>query len=208
MVPDAGSRLARAMGARWWSVIPTHVQYFTRVEPAHPARAATATRSSTSRRSRRRSRCATTCRGSRATRPRLARALVRGAERVGVADRMWAPDFRDRMLVIARGSRVRSDARRTRSIVAVVPDTATLEEDIQRIGRELAAAFPSAARHPLRALDERAMELRLAGPRAARGAVSLRRRRPGLPLARRPRAPPDELPRRGRGPPASAARRR
>ena len=39
-----------------------------------------------------------------------------------------------------------------------MPDTATLEEDIHRIGRELAAAFPSAARHPLRALDERAMD--------------------------------------------------
>jgi len=39
-----------------------------------------------------------------------------------------------------------------------VPDTATLEEDVHRIGRELAAAFPSAARHPMRALDERAMD--------------------------------------------------
>ena len=39
-----------------------------------------------------------------------------------------------------------------------MPDTATLEEDVHRIGRELAAAFPSAARHPLRALDERAMD--------------------------------------------------
>jgi predicted TPR repeat methyltransferase len=29
-VPDAGSRLARAMGRRWWSVMPMHVQYFTR----------------------------------------------------------------------------------------------------------------------------------------------------------------------------------
>jgi SAM-dependent methyltransferase len=29
-LPDAGSRLARVMGRRWWSVIPTHVQYFTR----------------------------------------------------------------------------------------------------------------------------------------------------------------------------------
>ncbi len=28
--PDAGSLLARSMGRRWWSVIPTHVQYFTR----------------------------------------------------------------------------------------------------------------------------------------------------------------------------------
>src|SRR3954447_19629312 len=29
-VPDAGSRVARAMGPRWWSVLPMHVQYFTR----------------------------------------------------------------------------------------------------------------------------------------------------------------------------------
>ena len=29
-LPDAGSRTARALGARWWSVLPTHVQYFTR----------------------------------------------------------------------------------------------------------------------------------------------------------------------------------
>src|SRR3954453_21155031 len=30
MLPDAGSRVAQLMGGRWWSVIPTHVQYFTR----------------------------------------------------------------------------------------------------------------------------------------------------------------------------------
>ena len=29
-VPDAGSRLARVMGRRWWSVLPMHLQYFTR----------------------------------------------------------------------------------------------------------------------------------------------------------------------------------
>ena len=34
MLPDAGSALARRMGARWWSVIPTHVQYFTRASLA------------------------------------------------------------------------------------------------------------------------------------------------------------------------------
>jgi RHH-type proline utilization regulon transcriptional repressor/proline dehydrogenase/delta 1-pyrroline-5-carboxylate dehydrogenase len=38
-------------------------------------------------------------------------------------------------------------------------DQETLEHEIQRIGAELAAAFPSAARHPVRALDSRAMEL-------------------------------------------------
>src|SRR5205807_4649959 len=31
--------------------------------------------------------------------------------------------------------------------------------EIQRIGSDLAAAFPSAVRHPMRALDSRAMEL-------------------------------------------------
>ncbi len=35
----------------------------------------------------------------------------------------------------------------------------TLEGDIRRIGAELAAAFPSSSRHPVRALDARAMEL-------------------------------------------------
>lgn len=29
-VPDAGSPLARAMGRRWWSVLPMHLHYFTR----------------------------------------------------------------------------------------------------------------------------------------------------------------------------------
>lgn len=35
----------------------------------------------------------------------------------------------------------------------------TLESEIHRIGAELAAAFPSSSRHPVRALDARAMEL-------------------------------------------------
>jgi hypothetical protein len=34
--------------------------------------------------------------------PALASVLVRGARAVRLADRMWAPDFRDRMAVIAR----------------------------------------------------------------------------------------------------------
>jgi SAM-dependent methyltransferase len=29
-VPDAGSRLARWMGRRWWAVVPMHLQYFSR----------------------------------------------------------------------------------------------------------------------------------------------------------------------------------
>jgi RHH-type proline utilization regulon transcriptional repressor/proline dehydrogenase/delta 1-pyrroline-5-carboxylate dehydrogenase len=38
-------------------------------------------------------------------------------------------------------------------------DQARVEEAIGRIGTELAAAFPSSTRHPMRALDNRAMEL-------------------------------------------------
>jgi proline dehydrogenase len=41
----------------------------------------------------------------------------------------------------------------------VKPVDDPLESDIRRIGEELAAAFPSTARHPVRALDARAMEL-------------------------------------------------
>jgi SAM-dependent methyltransferase len=103
MLPDGGSRLARAMGARWWSVIPTHVQYFTRRSLAtlldrHGFAVVEA-----------------------ATQPKafsveyylsriggysapLAQALVGGARAARLADRMWAPDFRDRMLVLARRS--------------------------------------------------------------------------------------------------------
>lgn len=29
-LPDAGSLMARALGRRWWSVLPMHLQYFTR----------------------------------------------------------------------------------------------------------------------------------------------------------------------------------
>src|SRR5947208_8496433 len=39
------------------------------------------------------------------------------------------------------------------------PEHDALESEIRRIGGEIAAAFPSAARHPVRALDARAMEL-------------------------------------------------
>ena len=37
--------------------------------------------------------------------------------------------------------------------------TGSLDREIQRVGRELADAFPSRARHPVKALDDRAMEL-------------------------------------------------
>ncbi len=100
-LPDAGSRLARAMGARWWSVLPTHVQYFTRDSIATLLRrhgfgvleVATAPKAFTVRYYLER------VGGYSAP---VARGLVRAATRARVADRMWAPDFRDRMAVIAR----------------------------------------------------------------------------------------------------------
>ena len=100
-LPDAGSRLARMMGRRWWSVIPTHVQYFTRESITmllerhgyEVLEIGTAPKAFTVRYYLER------IGGySRA----LSRALVRAAEAVRMADRIWAPDFRDRMAVIAR----------------------------------------------------------------------------------------------------------
>ena len=42
---------------------------------------------------------------------------------------------------------------------AATPEREAVEREIHRIGADLAAAFPSSARHPVRALDARAMEL-------------------------------------------------
>ena len=100
-VPDAGSRLARAMGKRWWSVIPTHVQYFTRESLSRLLRdhgfdlldVTTAPKAFTVR--------YYLGRIEGYSRP-VGRGLVRAAEKTRLADRIWAPDFRDRMLVLAR----------------------------------------------------------------------------------------------------------
>jgi SAM-dependent methyltransferase len=100
-LPDAGSGLARAMGRRWWSVIPTHVQYFTRGSIGRLLVAGgfdvlevgTAPKAFTVRYYLERL-------GGYS--PALARALVGAADRGRLAERMWAPDFRDRMSVIAR----------------------------------------------------------------------------------------------------------
>jgi SAM-dependent methyltransferase len=101
-LPDAGSRLARMMGRRWWSVIPTHVQYFTRASIRillerrgyEVLEIATAPKAFTVR--------YYLDRVGGYSEP-VASALVAAARAAGVADRMWAPDFRDRMMVIARG---------------------------------------------------------------------------------------------------------
>jgi SAM-dependent methyltransferase len=100
-LPDAGSLVARGLRARWWSVIPTHVQFFTRssirallerqgwtVLAIDTAPKAFSVRYYLERLG--------------GYSPRLARALVRAARAAGVAERVWAPDFRDRMAIVAR----------------------------------------------------------------------------------------------------------
>jgi SAM-dependent methyltransferase len=101
MVPDAGSRLARTLGRRWWSVIPTHVQYFTRdsLRTLLERHGYTVLETATQPKAFSVGYYLERIGGYSAP---LSRALVRGAERTRLADRMWAPDFRDRMLVIAR----------------------------------------------------------------------------------------------------------
>jgi SAM-dependent methyltransferase len=102
-LPDAGSRVARLLGRRWWSVIPTHVQYFTRgsiatllernrweLRELHTAPKAFTVRYYLSR--------------IGGYSKAVSRALVGLAELAGLADRLWTPDFRDRMAVVA-GSR-------------------------------------------------------------------------------------------------------
>lgn len=103
-VPDAGSRLARVMGRRWWSVLPMHVQYFTRASlrrlltdagfdvetvRSHP-KVFTAEY------------YAERLGGYS---PPLARVIVRLLRALRLAQRLVAPDFHDRMLVIARRRR-------------------------------------------------------------------------------------------------------
>ena len=100
-LPDSGSRLARLMGRRWWSVIPTHVQYFTRASITRLVEGAgyevvaieTAPKAFSVGYYLGRIEGYSSLAG---------RALVAAADRVGLAGRQWAPDFRDRMLVLAR----------------------------------------------------------------------------------------------------------
>jgi SAM-dependent methyltransferase len=100
-LPDAGSALARALGSRWWSVLPTHVQYFTRsslsrllsrhgyaVEWISTAPKAFSVRYYLER--------------LEGYSPPVASSAVALAQRIGVADRLVWPDFRDRMAVVAR----------------------------------------------------------------------------------------------------------
>ena len=101
LLPDAGSRVARMLGRRWWSVIPTHIHYFTRHSAAtmlerhgyRPLYVATDPKAFTIR---------YYLEKGGGYLPGVSRALVQAAERLGVADRMWTPDFRDRLILIAR----------------------------------------------------------------------------------------------------------
>ena len=101
-LPDAGSAVARRLGARWWSVLPTHLQYFTRASLARLLRArgftvewmGTAPKAFTVRYYLER---------LKGYSPPVAAGAVAVAERAGAADRLVWPDFRDRMAVVARG---------------------------------------------------------------------------------------------------------
>ncbi len=103
-LPDAGSHLARRLGRRWWSVLPTHVQYFTRTSIRTLLRThgwevlevRTAPKVFTVRYYLER---------LEGYSPAVSRAAVSVAERARLADRVWAPDFRDRMQVVARPRR-------------------------------------------------------------------------------------------------------
>lgn len=100
-LPDAGSRVARVMGARWWSVVPTHLQYFTRSSLAELLTrrgyavewVGTAPKAFTVRYYLER---------LEGYAPPVARRTVAIAERAALADRLVWPDFRDRMAVVAR----------------------------------------------------------------------------------------------------------
>src|SRR4051812_11706482 len=90
--PDAGSRLARAMGRRWWSVIPTHTHLFTRrsIQRLLERHGFEVLEIGTSPKTF----------SVRYYLERLAgyssspaRALVRAADLAGLADRLWTPDF-------------------------------------------------------------------------------------------------------------------
>ena len=100
-LPDAGSRVARRLGRRWWSVLPTHIQYFTRGSISsllgrcgfQVLEITTAPKAFTMRYYLERV-------GGYS--PSLGRALSRTAGLTRIDRRIWAPDFRDRMAVIAR----------------------------------------------------------------------------------------------------------
>lgn len=100
-LPDAGSRIARTLGRRWWSVIPTHVHYFTRdsIRTLLGRRGFQTLEITTAPKAFTIDYYANRLAGYRS---RPASVTARALQRIGLSGRLWAPDFRDRMLVIAR----------------------------------------------------------------------------------------------------------
>jgi SAM-dependent methyltransferase len=99
--PDAGSRVARLLGARWWSVIPTHLHLFTRrslvrLLERHGFEVLSMGSSPKT------FTVAYYLDRLGGYSPPLARALVALARALRLGDRTWTPDFRDRMYVVAR----------------------------------------------------------------------------------------------------------
>lgn len=100
-LPDAGSRLARAMRGRWWAVVPTHVQYFTRTSMQtllrehgfEPLLAESQPKQFT---------VSYYLQRIEGYSKLVAGGLLKLAAWLRIADRLWAPDFGDRMLVVAR----------------------------------------------------------------------------------------------------------
>jgi SAM-dependent methyltransferase len=98
--PDAGSGIARLMRARWWSVLPMHVQYFTRdsmrllleQQGLRVAQIRTHPKVFTS------TYYADRLAGYSVATARL---VNRAVAKTGQDQRLIAPDFRDRMQVIA-----------------------------------------------------------------------------------------------------------
>jgi SAM-dependent methyltransferase len=101
LLPDAGSRVARVLGKRWWSVLPTHVQYFTRssMTTLLERHGWTVLEITTAPKVFTIGYYLSRAGGYSAA---LERLLLKAATAVGVQDRPWGPDFRDRMLVVAR----------------------------------------------------------------------------------------------------------
>jgi SAM-dependent methyltransferase len=100
-LPDAGSRTARVLGSKWWSVAPTHLHYFTRAS-LHTLLGrhgysvewiGTAPKAFTLR--------YYLGRLEGYSKP-LATGAVAAAGWAGVAERLVWPDFRDRMALVAR----------------------------------------------------------------------------------------------------------
>jgi predicted TPR repeat methyltransferase len=107
-VPDAGSRLARLLGRRWWSVLPMHLQYFNRsslaallTEHGFSVRSMTTHPKAFSVRY-----YAERLGGYSAAVERLA---VGAVARLGLSERLVAPDFRDRVAVVATVTRTPPD---------------------------------------------------------------------------------------------------